>query len=211
MNQGANDNHVLPGFEHVRRGYKNQFNSYVSTILPGEYFVTKGSDGIETVLGSCVAACVRDRITGVGGMNHFMLPVDKGNSDASGKISDATRYGNFAMEHLINDVLKHGGRRENLEFKVAGGGRILNQMAKIGWYNIGFVFDYIFTEGFQIASHDIGDVFPRKVIYFPQTGVMKVKRLRSLHEKQESLREEKAYLDNPEAAGVTTEGEIELF
>ena len=144
-------------------------------------------------------------------MNHFMLPVDKGNSDASGKISDATRYGNFAMEHLINDVLKHGGRRENLEFKVAGGGRILNQMAKIGWYNIGFVFDYIFTEGFQIASHDIGDVFPRKVIYFPQTGVMKVKRLRSLHEKQVSMREEKAYLDNPEAAGVTTEGEIELF
>ncbi len=211
MVQNSSDNHVLPGFEKVRRGWKNQFNSYVSTILPGEYFVTKGSDGIETVLGSCVAACVRDRVTGVGGMNHFMLPVDKGNSDTSGKISDATRYGNFAMEHLINDVLKHGGRRENLEFKVAGGGRILNQMAKIGWYNIGFVFDYLFTEGFQVASHDIGDVFPRKVIYFPSTGVMKVKRLRSLHEKQESLREEKAYLDNPEAAGVKTEGEIELF
>lgn len=211
MVQHSSDNHVLPGFEQVRRGWKNQFNSYVSTILPGEYFVTKGSDGIETVLGSCVAACVRDRVSGIGGMNHFMLPVDKGNSEISGKISDATRYGNFAMEHLINDVLKHGGRRENLEFKVAGGGRILNQMAKIGWYNIGFVFDYIFTEGFHITSHDIGDVFPRKVIYFPSTGVMKVKRLRSLHEKEESLREEKAYLDNPEAAGVTTEGEIELF
>ena len=77
--------------------------------------------------------------------------------------------------------------------------------------NIGFVFDYIFTEGFQILSHDIGDVFPRKVIYFPSTGVMKVKRLRSLHEKQESLREEKAFLDDPSAAGVRTEGEIELF
>ena len=211
MIQKPSDNQVLPGFEHVRRGWKNPSNSYVSTILPGEYFVTKGSDGIETVLGSCVAACVRDRQTGIGGMNHFMLPVDKGNADASGKISDATRYGNFAMEHLINDVLKHGGRRENLEFKVAGGGRILNQMAKIGWYNIGFVFDYIFTEGFQILSHDIGDVFPRKVIYFPSTGVMKVKRLRSLHEKQESLREEKAFLDDPSAAGVRTEGEIELF
>ncbi len=211
MSQSTSDNHVLPGFEHIRRGFKNQFSSYVSTILPGEYFVTKGSDGIETVLGSCIAACVRDRITGIGGMNHFMLPVDKGNTEESGKISDATRYGNFAMEHLINDVLKHGGRRENLEFKVAGGGRILNQMAKIGWYNIGFVFDYIFTEGFQVTAHDIGDVYPRKVIYFPHSGVMKVKRLRSMHEKQESLREEKAYLDNPSAAGIKTEGEIELF
>ncbi len=209
MNSRASDGQVLPGFEQVRRNWKPQFNAYVSTILPGEYFVTKGGDGIETVLGSCVAACVRDKSSGVGGMNHFMLPVDKGHTEASGKISDATRYGNFAMEHLINDVLKHGGRRENLEFKVAGGGRILNQMAKIGWYNIGFVFDYIFTEGFKILSHDIGDVYPRKVIYFPQTGVMKVKRLRSLHEKQESLREEQAYLEHP--SGLTTEGEIELF
>ncbi|HIJ33691.1 MAG TPA: chemoreceptor glutamine deamidase CheD, partial [Gammaproteobacteria bacterium] len=125
------------------------------------------------------------------------------------KVSDATRYGNFAMEHLINDVLKHGGRRENLEFKVAGGGRILNQMAKIGWYNIGFVFDYLFTEGFDVTAHDIGDIFPRKVIYFPATGVMKVKRLRSMHEKKESLREEKQYMDQPSV--TQEEGEIELF
>ena len=209
MNQSSSENRVLPGFEKIRRNWKNQFNSYISTILPGEYFVTKGTDGIETVLGSCVAACVRDRVTGIGGMNHFMLPVDKGGHESNVKVSDATRYGNFAMEHLINDVLKSGGRRENLEFKVAGGGRILNQMAKIGWYNIGFVFDYLFTEGFDVTAHDIGDIFPRKVIYFPNTGVMKVKRLRSMHDKQESLREEKQYMEHPSERQV--EGEIELF
>jgi len=202
------DNKVLPGFEKVRRNWKPPFNAYVSTILPGEYFVTTGGDGIETVLGSCVAACVRDRVSGVGGMNHFMLPVDKQHNGKNEQISDATRYGNFAMEHLINDVLKHGGKKENLEFKVAGGGRILNQMAKIGWYNIGFVFDYVFTEGFDILAHDIGDIYPRKVIYFPNSGVMKVKRLRTLHDQQESLREEKNYLDHP---GIKLEGEIELF
>ncbi|HIJ21898.1 MAG: chemoreceptor glutamine deamidase CheD [Gammaproteobacteria bacterium] len=209
MIERPNDGGVLPGFEKIRRGWKSQFNSYVSTILPGEYFVTQSNDGIETVLGSCVAACVRDRVTGIGGMNHFMLPVDKGQQETGAKVSDATRYGNFAMEHLINDVLKHGGRRENLEFKVAGGGRILNQMAKIGWYNIGFVFDYLFTEGFDVTAHDIGDIFPRKVIYFPATGVMKVKRLRSMHEKKESLREEKQYMDQPSV--TQEEGEIELF
>ena len=209
MIERPNDGGVLPGFEKIRRGWKSQFNSYVSTILPGEYFVTQSNDGIETVLGSCVAACVRDRVTGIGGMNPFMLPVDKGQQETGAKVSDATRYGNFAMEHLINDVLKHGGRRENLEFKVAGGGRILNQMAKIGWYNIGFVFDYLFTEGFDVTAHDIGDIFPRKVIYFPATGVMKVKRLRSMHEKKESLREEKQYMDQPSV--TQEEGEIELF
>ncbi len=199
---------VLPGFENVRRNWKAPFNAYVSTILPGEYYVTRGGDGIETVLGSCVSACVRDRVSGVGGMNHFMLPVDRNFTDDDAQISDATRYGNFAMEHLVNDILKHGGKKENLEFKVAGGGRILNQMAKIGWYNIGFVFDYIFTEGFELVSHDIGDVFPRKVIYFPNTGVMKVKRLRSLQEKQESLQEEKSYMAHP---GIELEGDVELF
>jgi chemotaxis protein CheD len=82
-------------------------------------------------------------------------------------------------------------------------------MAKIGWYNIGFVFDYLFTEGFDVTAHDIGDIFPRKVIYFPATGVMKVKRLRSMHEKKESLREEKQYMDQPSV--TQEEGEIELF
>ncbi|MBT3348624.1 MAG: chemoreceptor glutamine deamidase CheD [Thiotrichales bacterium] len=201
---------VIPGFEQIRRNWKPPHGAFVSTILPGEYFVTKSSDGIETVLGSCVSACVRDKKSGIGGMNHFMLPADNRSDQKEKRVTNATRYGNFAMESLINDILKHGGKRENLEFKVVGGGRIMNQMAKIGWYNIGFVFDYIFTEGFEIIAHDIGDVYPRKVIYFPESGVMKVKRLKAVKEQQSTFQDEQNFLNN-KAPSFAKAGDVEIF
>lgn len=176
-------------------------------ILPGEFYVTREQERIETVLGSCISACVRDPLAGVGGMNHFMLPVEK-NSARDVALSDANRYGNYAMENMVNELLRVGAKRERLEFKIFGGGRIMSSMTNIGWYNIGFVFDYISTEGFKVVSQDIGDVYPRKVMYYPLTGRVRVRRLNPMHN-QSLVDEESRYSSNIELKPVG--GDVELF
>jgi len=113
----------ISGFEQYRRIWDAGKNCNTIKILPGEFYVTREQERVETVLGSCIAACIRDSIAGIGGMNHFMLPIDKNSSNSMGdmKITDANRYGNFAMENLINTILKNGGKRQNPEVRVFGG------------------------------------------------------------------------------------------
>jgi chemotaxis protein CheD len=173
---------ALTGFTHINRYWDESHGMYAAKLLPGEYYVTSEPETIVTVLGSCVSACVRDPVFGIGGMNHFMLPASTGNGswEAEG-INASTRYGSFAMEQLINDILKHGGARKNLEVKIAGGGRILAQMTDIGRKNIEFIERYATTEGLKVLARDLGDIYPRKVYYTPSTGKMFVKKLRSLH------------------------------
>ena len=201
---------VLPGFEHVKRGWHNAYASFAARIMPGEYYVTKADESIYTTLGSCISACIRDTSAGIGGMNHFMLPAsdkDKASFTATG-LGAAARYGNFAMEHLINDILRNGGRRENLEVKMFGGGRILAKMTDVGQRNIEFVNDYIRTEGLRVVAEDVGDIFPRMVVFFPLSGRARVKRLRSLHNNtiaQQEASYRKSIVDKPVA------GDIELF
>jgi chemotaxis protein CheD len=201
----------LPGFEHVRRSWNPQFQSYIARILPGEFYVTRHKEGVATTLGSCISACVRDTVLGIGGMNHFMLPATDF-SDLSmlgaANLSDATRYGNFAMEHLINEIMRNGGRRQNLEVKVFGGGRIIKGMTDIGLANIAFVRDYLAMEGLEVIAEDVGDIYPRMVVFFPATGVAKVKRLPSLHN-DVIAEEERRYIDSLKKAPVT--GDVELF
>lgn len=112
------------------------------------------------------------------------------------------------MEHMINEILKNGGRRENLEIKVFGGGRILATMTDIGMRNIEFVHEYIKTEGLKLISEDVGDRFPRKVMYFPYTGKARVKRLKALHNNT-IIEREISYLNDIDTKPV--EGDIELF
>jgi chemotaxis protein CheD len=202
---------ALPGFEHVRRGWHDAHEACAARLLPGEYYVTKYDEGIYTTLGSCISACIRDRVSGIGGMNHFMLPASaSGDRDSwkSTSLSEATRYGNFAMEHLINDILKNGGQKHNLEVKLFGGGRIMSNMTDVGMRNITFVHDYLKTEGLKIVSEDLGDIFPRMVVYFPVTGKVRVKRLRSLHTNTIAAQETQ-YLETIKGKSVT--GDIELF
>jgi chemotaxis protein CheD len=200
---------VLPGFEHVRRNWNHTYGTYAARLLPGEYYVTASDEGVYTTLGSCISACIRDRANGVGGMNHFMLPAS---ADADGwkstSLSAATRYGNFAMEHLINTILKNGGQRQNLEVKLFGGGRILKNMTDVGMRNIVFARDYLATEGLKVVAEDVGDVFPRMVVYFPATGKVRVKRLRSLHNNT-IAEQEIRYLTTVESKPVG--GDVELF
>lgn len=203
---------ALPGFEHIKRGWNETYEAFSARLMPGEYYVTTHDEGVYTTLGSCISACIRDRVTGIGGMNHFMLPAsgNSGGSDSwkSAGLSAATRYGNFAMEHLINGILKNGGKRQNLEVKLFGGGRIIANMTDVGMRNIAFAHDYIETEGLQVTSEDVGDVFPRMVVYFPKTGKVRVKRLRSLHTNTIAEQEIK-YLSMIEEKPVS--GDIELF
>jgi len=200
---------ALPGFENIKRGWNSSYETVAARLLPGEYFVTMHDEAVYTTLGSCISACIRDRVSGIGGMNHFMLPVSS-NTD-SWKAADnsaSTRYGNFAMEHLINTILKNGGQRQNLEAKIFGGGRIIANMTDVGMRNIAFARDYLETEGLKITSEDVGDTFPRMVVYFPATGKVRVKRLRSLHTNT-IVELETQYLNTIKEKPVS--GDIELF
>jgi chemotaxis protein CheD len=144
---------------------------------------------------------------GVGGMNHFMLP-QQGGAGGESIVDESARYGNFAMEHMINTILKNGGRRGFLECKIFGGGKILANMTDVGTRNINFVHEYITTEGIELLSEDVGDIYPRKVMYFPKTGKARVKRLRSLHNNT-VVEREMNYLKDIEQAPVA--GDVELF
>jgi chemotaxis protein CheD len=197
---------VLPGFDNISRFWDRGRHMWGAKILPGEYYVTIHDELITTVLGSCVAACIRDKKLGIGGMNHFMLPAI-GIDDLSVG-SAAARYGNFAMEHLINNILRNGGKRENLEVKIFGGGRILKNMTDVGNKNIEFVRNYIKTEGLTLVAEDLGDIYPRKVVYFPTNGKVQLKKLRSLHNTT-LVEREQHYLEDIVRRDV--DGGVELF
>jgi len=202
---------ALPGFEHVNRYWDKRMNLPAAKIMPGEFYVSKSGEMIVTVLGSCISACIRDVQLGIGGMNHFMLPVQGEHSSEQwgNSNSSASRYGNWAMEFLINEILKLGGTRRNLEIKVFGGGNVLSSMTDIGERNIAYVRKYIYEENFELAAEDVGDIFPRKVLYFPDTGSVKVRKLReTLNDTvlQREINYSKNLNDEPSVSG-----DVELF
>ncbi len=169
---------ALPGYEHIKRYWDCHKNNFVAKILPGEYYVTRHDEILITIVGSCVSACIRDSVSGIGGMNHFMLPhviLDKWKES---KVCMASRYGSFAMECLINDILKYGGYWDNLEVKLFGGARIIENMMNIGQKNIDFVKAYLQTENLTLLAEDLGDVYPRKILFSPVNGRVRVKKLR---------------------------------
>jgi len=205
----AHIDEVLPGFEHVRRYWDPTQGSMTAKVLPGEYYVSRQEELIATVLGSCVSACIRDRRRGIGGMNHFMLPEPMGERDAwSSTVGRAARYGNDAMEQLINAILKAGGRREDLEVKIFGGGRVLTQMTDIGERNIAFVRRYLAAEQLNLVAEDVGDVYPRQVQFFPCSGKARVRQLRG-HHATVLVDGERNYLKR--LANDPIKGEVELF
>jgi chemotaxis protein CheD len=171
-----------PGLPAPNIYHDSHFGLDAAKILPGEYYVATRDMILVTVLGSCVAACIRDRQSGIGGMNHFMLP-DSSALDASTPVSEAARYGVYAMEMLINQVLKCGGRRTNLEAKTFGGGNVMSGLtqANVGERNGEFVLDYLRLEGIPVVAQDLLDIYPRKVYFFPKSGKVLVRRIRSLH------------------------------
>ncbi|MDX8398490.1 MAG: chemoreceptor glutamine deamidase CheD [Mariprofundaceae bacterium] len=200
----------LPGFDHLNSYYDKTHNAYAVKLLPGEYYVSAQPEVIVTVLGSCVSACIRDRVFGIGGMNHFMLPLhhDERPQWGSSDVSAMTRFGNYAMEHMIHDILRHGGLKKNLEIKLFGGGRINQGQMDVGKTNIHFVQNYLQEEGLNVSGHDLGGDIPRKVYYFPKTGRVLMKRLQPLNNNTIAEREQ-TYMKAIDKQPVA--GEIDLF
>ncbi|MDH1476499.1 chemoreceptor glutamine deamidase CheD [Comamonas thiooxydans] len=185
--------------------YDPHFQLNSAKVLPGEYFVSRDEMAIVTVLGSCIAACLWDRFMRIGGMNHFMLP-DGDSSDVSG------RYGSYAMELLINEMLKLGARRESMQAKIFGGAQVMANFTtmNVGERNTSFVTEYLQTERIPIVSEDVLDIYPRKVVFFPSTGKAMVKRLAHAH--PEALVQQEITRGNAAAvARNTAGGSVDLF
>jgi chemotaxis protein CheD len=188
--------------------FDRTFDCDAAKILPGEYYYTGKNMLIVTVLGSCVAACIRDRVSGIGGMNHFMLP--DGGRDADSPVSASMRYGTYAMEVLINDLLKAGARRESLEAKVFGGGKVLSgfNAINVGERNAQFVRDYLRAENIRVLAEDLNDIYPRKVYFFPRTGKVLVKKLKQMNNNT-IVNREQDYASKLRTVPVA--GDVELF
>lgn len=185
--------------------YYDQVNeTTVVKLHTGDYYATSTpGEMIMTILGSCVAACIRDPGNGIGGMNHFLLPSAKDDEPD-------TRYGAFAMEKLINEILKLGGRKEKLEVKLFGGGNVINNSSMIGEKNVAFVRQYVKDEGLRIASEHLGGTQPRRIHYYPDSGKVMMRALK----RKEDLRiteEEAAFEKKLAKTPSATTGDAELF
>jgi chemotaxis protein CheD len=190
-----------------KRIFDHVSGTWMVKIFPGEFYVaTDPQETLVTVLGSCVAACIRDPHRGIGGMNHFMLP--QGRSGGWGMDAESTRFGNFAMEKLINELMKAGCARERLEIKLFGGGNVTDSNIAVGTDNAEFALSYLQAEGLHCVAQDLGGRFPRRIHYSPSTGKV-VRRLLGremsgavAHEEQEHAKK---------IATRAPAGDVELF
>jgi chemotaxis protein CheD len=205
LNRHAN----TAGTGHARsRVYLEQFGAHAVRVLPGETYTTaKKDEAIVTVLGSCVSACIRDPKSGLGGMNHFMLPESATGQWGEG-LSAAMRYGNFAMEALINAVLKSGCARSDLEIKLFGGANFASGATMIGHKNSEFAIRYLKEEGLKVAAADLGGILGRRIHYHPASGKVARLFLRGAGKDQvaEEERRYKAVLRE-----VPVDGGVQLF
>ena len=135
-------------------------------VIQGEFFVTEAPDVVlTTILGSCVAACMRDAVAGVGGMNHFLLPGDDDRQTEGGR-----RYGVQAMELLVNGLLRRGARRDRLEAKLFGGGRLIDGLTDVGDQNAAFAEKFLRDEGIQYLGGSLRGDQARRVQFWPVSG-----------------------------------------
>ena len=188
--------------------FDRTFGLDAAKIMPGEYYVTRREMLLVTTLGSCVAACIRDHTNGIGGMNHFMLP--ENSKEQAGWGASSTRYGTYAMEMLINQLIMLGAKKENLQAKLFGGGAVIKNMStmNVGERNAQFGLDYLKNEGIPVIAKDLLDIYPRKIYYFPATGKVLVKKLRNMHNETIVVRESEYW---KRLLKSKVEGDVELF
>lgn len=188
------------------------FRNDAVKVLPGEFFVHDEDILVMTTLGSCIAACLWDRDRRIGGMNHFLLPDSGAAGAAGGTGGDASgRYGSYAMELLIGELVKRGATRSTMEAKVFGGGSVIAGMNSInvGERNTAFVLEYLRTERISVVSKDVLDVHARKVCFLPASGKAMVKRLATTNVEALAAQERAAAARALPAAGGG--GSVDLF
>jgi chemotaxis protein CheD len=136
-------------------------------LIQGEWKVSADPSVLfMTLLGSCVAACIRDSVAGVGGMNHFLLPGDQ--SPASS--GEGERYGVHLMELLLNGLMKMGAQRDRMEAKLFGGARMMRGLTDVGRHNAEFAARFLGYEGIKIVGKDVGGERGRRLQYWPTSG-----------------------------------------
>lgn len=197
---------ALPGFEGINRYWDLKTRTFAAKVLPGEFYVTGSDEMLVTILGSCVSACMRNPATGLGGMNHFLLP-ETTNTVING-VDEAALYGFNAMELLINALLKGGGKRGQLEVKIFGGGKMFDRMGDHGAKNVDFVRDYVSREGLKLRGEDVCGPYSRKVRFYPDTGRVQVRRISRMKNATLETRESD-YLKTLSMKPLT--GDAELF
>lgn len=188
--------------------YDAATSTWLIKVMPGEFRIAhRENEVLVTVLGSCVSACIRDRDKGLGGMNHFMLPVSA--TGKWGEDSQSARFGNYAMEKLINELMKAGARRESLEAKVFGGGNVIQSSTLVGTSNAEFVLGYLEQENIPCIAQDLGGSQPRRIHYSPHDGRV-VRRLLNNTDSGAVVRIESNYATQF-AQEPARGGDIELF
>jgi chemotaxis protein CheD len=185
--------------------YDAHFRNEAVKVLPGEFFVHDEDILVMTTLGSCIAACLWDREKRIGGMNHFLLP------DTGGGGGDSGRYGSYAMDLLIGELIKRGATRGTMEAKIFGGGAVISGMntINVGERNTAFVLDYLRTERITVVSKDVLDIYPRKVCFLPASGKAMVKRLASAN--TEALAAQERAAATRSAPAASSGGSVDLF
>lgn len=171
------------------RIWDRRLEKHVLRLMPGALYVSSEDEILTTVLGSCVSACIRDVTNGVGGMNHFMLPSPEAGATVNSE--SAGRYGTHAMKLLVDSIVEKGGRPENFEIKIFGGGHITEGGIDVGAQNIDFIRRYLQEASLEIVAEDLGLAFPRKVNYFVRSGRVMVKKLRALHTRSIAAEEQR--------------------
>ncbi|WP_087022033.1 chemotaxis protein CheD [Thaumasiovibrio subtropicus] len=197
------------------RFYHPQHKRHVVKVMPGGVYITQEHEIICTGLGSCIAACMWDAERQVGGMNHFMLPFDDKYDlehwHATEIVSTASRYGNYAMEMLINQLLSAGASRDRLQLKLFGGAQMMGKTALIGDKNIEFARSFVETEHFPLVAQDLGGMDPRKVMFDPLTGQAWVKRIRFADVEKVKRREAEYQQQLDKESHAPHEDDVELF
>ena len=186
--------------------FDREFQVEAVKILPGQYHAAR-TGAVTTVLGSCVSTCLWDPVERIGGMNHFMLPGDT--ATAASPWAASARFGVYAMEVLINEMIHLGADRRRMVAKVFGGAQLLAGFERldVGAKNSEFVLEFLRVEGIRVLAQDLLDVCPRKVHFFVDSGKVQVKRL-SVTPSEPVQRREREYLKR-----IARErgGDVEIF
>jgi chemotaxis protein CheD len=162
-------------------------------IMPGDYFVSWAPAEIATLLGSCVSACVWDSHRKIGGLNHFMLPDSPSEARTLADKTKSLRYGLYAMECLVNDLLTMGAKREHLSAKVFGGANITGALntQHVGRRNAEFVIEFLKKDKIRVVASDLGGPHSRRIRFNTQTSAVRVERVASAN--SAALQQEKRY------------------
>jgi chemotaxis protein CheD len=191
-------------YDNTNRYYDQVNEVTVVKVFSGDCYVTaEAGEMMVTILGSCIAACIRDPIAKVGGMNHFLLPGEDKNA------LESLRFGAFSMEQLINEILKLGGKKERLEVKIFGGANVIKSSALIGTKNIEFVKGFLKDESLKISVEDVGEDMPRRVHYYPDSGRVMMRKLRRKEDKK--IVDEELEYEHQLEKEIKMKKKVELF